>query len=369
MIKFAWKNLTEEGMRLAISVGGVALAMVLILVMQGVFAGSEEHAVSYMRHQPAELWVMQDGVENLHMATSILPPTALDSVRGAEGVDQAVGVLYANVGVDVGDTTVFSYVFGVEPEAPFGGPWSIVRGRIPKSSEDIVLDRVLATRYGLSLGDRVKILDQELEISGLTEGNFGIATSLVFVNKETLASMMGVPASFSSYILVRPDAAANQRDVMANLASLEGVNVMQRDELIASDQTMIRQMGVDVLKAMNSVAYVVGMLVIGLTLYTATLERRREYGILRAVGGSRRHLWSVVLAQAAITALLGIALGIGLSYGAAWGISAALPEMLVVIRTQSVLAVVGALFAVSVVAALLPAVEVGRVDPMLVFKT
>ena len=72
MIKLAWRNLTQQPLRFAISAGGVALAVVLILAMSGVFAGSEEHAVLYMRNQPAELWGMQAGVSNLHMSSSIL---------------------------------------------------------------------------------------------------------------------------------------------------------------------------------------------------------------------------------------------------------------------------------------------------------
>ncbi len=41
MFKLAWRNLTHERTRLLISVGGVALAVLLILVMDGVFAGGD----------------------------------------------------------------------------------------------------------------------------------------------------------------------------------------------------------------------------------------------------------------------------------------------------------------------------------------
>jgi putative ABC transport system permease protein len=368
MIRLAWKNLTEERLRLAISAGGVALALVLILVMQGVFAGSEEHAVSYMRNQPADLWVMQDGVENLHMATSVLPSTVLSRIRRTAGVAQAVGVLYANVGVEVGEATVFSYVFGVDPKAPFGGPWSLVAGSPPIRLDEIVIDKDLAARHGIGLGDEISILDHDLTVSGLAEGNFGIATSLVFVTKRTLADMVGVPASLDSYVLVRQEGQADPAALSEDLASIKDVTVLTTDEFIASDKILIQQMGVDVIRAMNSVAYVVGMLVIGLNLYTATLERKREYGILRAIGGSRSQLWTVVLVQAGISALLGIGMGIGLAYALAQFINQALPEMLVLLRFENILAVVGTLLAVTAVAAILPAVQVGRADPMVVFR-
>ena len=49
MFKLALRNLLHDRTRLGISVGEVGLAVVLILVMAGVFAGSEEHAVAGRR--------------------------------------------------------------------------------------------------------------------------------------------------------------------------------------------------------------------------------------------------------------------------------------------------------------------------------
>jgi putative ABC transport system permease protein len=367
MIKLAWRNLAADRLRLAISAGGVALALVLILVMKGVFAGSEEHAVAYMRNQPAELWVMQEGVENLHMATSMLAPAVLEQVNAEPGVRRAVGVLYANVGVQMEDELVFSYVFGVEPEAPFGGPWSLARGRHAVNSDEIVLDQVLAARHGLGLGDQVSILDDSLTIVGLTEDNFGIATSLVFVSKQSLADMLGIPADWNSYILVELAPDTETSELLSRLEALKDLNVLDREAFIASDQQLIRQMGVDVLKAMNTVAYVVGMLVIGFSVYTAAVERSREYGILLAIGSSRRQLRSVVLIQAGLSALLGIAAGVLAAFAAAWLISTLLPEMLVRVRLTDVLPVLVSLGGVTIVAALIPAAQVGRVDPMVAF--
>lgn len=368
MFRLAWKNLTAEPIRLAISAGGVALALVLILVMQGIFTGSEEHAVAYMKNQPADLWMMQEGVENLHMATSFIPPATQQQAEEIKGVAEAVGVLYANVGVDLGESTVFSYVFGVDPEVPFGGPWSVVEGAAPESPDEIVIDRVLAARHGKGLGDQVSILDGQFEISGLAEGNFGIATSLVFVHKAALAQMLGVSPTVNSYLLIRPENSADLIQLKEELSEIGGVEVMTRREFIESDQEMISAMGADVIKAMNSVAFVVGMLVIGLTLYSATLERKREYGILRAIGGSIRHLWSVIIAQALISATLGVMAGVGMAYASARLISRLLPEMLVLLDRADVLNAVLVLLVVSLVAAALPALQISRLDPMIVFR-
>jgi putative ABC transport system permease protein len=175
MLKFAWRNLTHQRLRLVISVGGVALAMLLILVMNGFFAGSEEHAVIYIRNQPASIWVMQAGVENIHMASSILPADAVERVRETAGVAEAVGVLYTSGVVQMGDALVPNYIFGIDPNMPFGGPWSLAEGSANLALNEIVIDNTLARRYGLGLGDTVSILGYPLTIAGLSEGTAGIA--------------------------------------------------------------------------------------------------------------------------------------------------------------------------------------------------
>ena len=203
MLRLAWRNLTYDKTRLAISTGGVALAILLILVIGGIFAGSEEHAVLYIRKQPASLWLMQGGVENLHMSSSIVPDTTLEKVRRIPGVREAAGVLYGGGNIEIGDTTVYSYVFGIEPDAALGGPWELAAGSDDPAFNEIILDTVLAERYGLGLGDTVRVMGYDLVITGLSRDTLGIATSIVFVNKQALSAVMGVPPQTSSYILIQ----------------------------------------------------------------------------------------------------------------------------------------------------------------------
>lgn len=369
MFTLAWHNLTHERTRLAITVGGVALAVLLILVMSGLFAGAEQHAVVYIERQPADLWLMQAGVENIHMASSILSPDAVRRVAESPGVEAAVGVLYASAGIEVQGTLIPTYLFGVAPDAPFGGPWRMAAGRAELTAGEIVIDRALAARTDLAIGDKVGVMGYELTIAGLSEETFGIATSIAFVNKAALAAGMGVSPQGASYVLVK--AAPNQdlQELAAALATaLPEANVMTRGAFIASEQDLIRQMGTDVILAMSSVAYVVGLLVIGLTIYTAVLEKAREYGVLKALGATTGHLVRVVFAQAFVAAGLGFLLGVGLAFTVASLITRLLPEMLILIEPARLLREVLILSVITALAALLPLGRLARLDPLIAFR-
>lgn len=370
MLKLAWRNLIHERTRLAISVGGVALAFVLILVIGGVFAGSEEHAVAYIRNQPIPLWLMQGGVENMHMASSILPAGMVEQVEEVEGVKAAVGLLYANAGVKLGDTVVYSYIFAVDHDVPFGGPWDLAEGKTNLDLDEVIIDRNLAARYGLRLGDQVNILGYDLTIAGLSEETFGIATSISFVNKQALALLMGVSPQAASYILVQPEPFVNLDSLATRLRKdFPEANLLTKDEFIASDKEMIRQMGADVIRAMNTIAYVVGLLVIGLTIYTATLERAREYGVMKAIGADNRRLLQLVFVQSFVSSGLGLLLGLGLAYLIASVVSRLYPEMLILIEGGYVLRQLPVLALVTAIGALTPIGRISRLDPMVVFQS
>jgi putative ABC transport system permease protein len=65
-----------------------------------------------------------------------------------------------------------------------------------------------------------------------------------------------------------------------------------------------------------AVAVIVGFIVVFMAMYTAVLERTREIGILKAVGGSSGLILNILLRETLLLALLGTVVGIILTYGA-----------------------------------------------------
>jgi len=369
MLKLAWKNLFYERTRLLISVGGIALAVLLIFVMQGVFAGSEEHAVAYIRKQPAPLWIMQAGVENLHMSTSLMTPQVINDISAVEDVREAIGILYISAGIDLGEDVVYTYIFGIDSRIPFGGPWKMAEGTTDLDYNEIIIDQALAGRYGLVLGDLVSVLGNDLKIAGLSQETFGIATNISFVNKTALATAMGVSPDAASYILVQPETGADMDDLIDKLhQAAPDANLLTQEAFIASDQQMIRQMGADIIRAISIVAYVVGLLVVGLTIYTATLERIREYGVLKALGADANGLVVMVFAQAFVSMVLGYIVGVGLAFSVAGFVVRLFPEMLILIKPGELVEQLPVMVFITGLAAVMPLGRVLRVDPMMVFR-
>lgn len=368
MLRLGWRNLTQERLRMGIGVAGVALAVLLILLVNGIYTGAEESMVTYIDRQPASLWLMQLGVENMHMAYSMLPAGLVEKVKQVPGVEDAAGVLYFATNVQVGDTPIPSYIFGIEPGQSLGGPWKLAEGTTDLSLTQAIIDHTVAERYKLKVGDAINIRGFDLIIAGLSDETFGFGSNIVFVNKTAMALSMGVSPQSASYILVRPAPGVDLNRLSEQLeAAVPETSLKTKAAFIESDMELARKMGSDVIQVMNVIAYVIGLLVIGISVYTITLERIREFGVLKAIGAHHRQVLTVVFAQAIASAGIGYGIGIMLTYAAAALIrNFSLTQ--IIIEPLSILSRLPVLMVITILAALLSAQRVLRLDPMLVFQ-
>jgi putative ABC transport system permease protein len=69
-------------------------------------------------------------------------------------------------------------------------------------------------------------------------------------------------------------------------------------------------------KAATIVVLSVGALIVTNSMMLSFLERTREFGVLRAIGWSRRRVMVLVVGEAMFISLIGAALGVGISFGA-----------------------------------------------------
>jgi len=112
-----------------------------------------------------------------------------------------------------------------------------------------------------------------------------------------------------------------------------------------------------------------GVLIIGLTNYTTTVERQREYGILKAIGMKNSSLMKSALLQSILLALSSFLIAAGLTVVAIKGLQYAVNYPLAIIYdTNSVATVLVVALLMGVIAALLPASRISRIDPAIAFK-
>lgn len=282
------------------------------------------------------------------------------------GVTDVEAILYVNSFVEAGGREWLSYIVGVRPHAKRGGPWSMNSGASSPGPGELVLPVALAKQTGIDIGDSVRIMGRSFRVVGLSLGTYSLANSITFVSFADLAELMAVPGQVS-YLLVRGRGDAKELADTIN-RDVPGVFAMTREEFIVSDRNMALQMGTDVIRAMTAVGFAVAVLIIGFTMYTATLRRRRELAVAKALGARNRQLLGATVLQTMIVTAVAFVVAIGLAYAIRPIIHRLVPEIAVVYPTSSIVQLGVAALVSGLVASWVPARGVMRIDPATAFK-
>jgi putative ABC transport system permease protein len=357
------RHLVADRRRLAISVFGLGVALMLILLLDGLWAGIRSQVTTYEDHTGAQLYVVTPGTYNLFADSSTLPRSTVEDVRSVAGVNWAAPVRTSYTILDLHGRKVAVALVGSVPGEP-GGAWAMATGRAPRADDEIVIDGVLADRHDLQLGGTVTVIGTRMRIVGLSQGTAGFMTGFVFVTHHA-TDFIGKAPDTTSVILVGTD----QPDVVrARLAAI-GLTAVDHAALRRSGLALATKIYGTPLRLMVAVGFAAGTLIIALTAYTAVSERRREYGIIKAIGATRARLGALALGQSLSLALLGALAAAALFAVARTAIETLRPQFAVVLTTDAVLRAGVADLAMAVLAAVVPARRLARLDPSVAFRS
>jgi len=364
-VSIARNNLFQDRRRASLSILGVSAAFILVLVLNGIFAGAMRQVTTYIRTSPADVFVAQRGVTTMHMTASSIAPSVLNKVRGIYEVAWAEGLRFTASTVDANNTNLLTYVLGYNTATGQGGPRHFKAGRAPKNDEAVV-DSVAAGELGIGLGQMVTILGKPFRVSGLSTDGTYIANTTVFITTADFAKLRG--PTFA-YILVGAEKGTSASVIQQRIANaIPEVSVMTRPEFAGHESNVVKSMAADVMAIISSIGFLIALALIGLTLFTATASKEHEFGIIKALGASRGRLTMVVLTQAIWIVTLAIILAIILAITIGAGIEALTPNFAVDIETRSVITSATSAFIVAAIAAILPLRRVARVDPATAFR-
>ncbi|HEX4980646.1 MAG TPA: ABC transporter permease [Ilumatobacteraceae bacterium] len=356
------RNLLADPRRLVVSALGVGLALMLILLLDGLWAGIRSQVTTYEDHSGAQLYVVTPGTLNLFADSSIVPRSAVDTVRAIPDVRWAAPVRTAYTILDLHNRKVAVALVGSVPGEP-GGPWALAEGRAPEADDEVVVDSVLADRHDLHLGDAIAVSGATMRVVGMSLGTAGFMTGFVFVTHHATELALRAPDT-TSVILVGTDQPAAVR---ARLAAI-GLTAVDHAALRASSLALATKIYGTPMRLMVGVGFAAGTLVIALTSYTTVAERRREYGIVKAIGATPTRLTALALGQTLSLALIGAVAAAALFLGGRAVIEALRPQFVVVVTAPGVLRAAVAGLAMAVLAAIVPARRLAHLDPAAAFR-
>ncbi len=365
-VPIAWRQLSAEPAKLAVSVVAVAAAVALVLLLSGLRRGIGEQVTLYLDQQ-APVLVGQEGARNFLSQKSVLPQALEARIARVPGVAAAAPISQQYAMLRLHGGRVLAVLIGYDPGRG-GGPWRLAAGRAPAGPNELALDRVLASSHGLRVGATLEYRGVPLRIVGLTSGTSGFMTPLAFATRSTVNALGRLPGT-ATFFLVRPERGVAPEMLARRIdRAVPGVSARTRDAVAAEDRRLFVDAFSGPLLAMVAIAFAVAILVVGLTVYSSTAERSREYATLKALGLRKGALIRLAGTQAVVLALAGTLAGTLAAFAVVRGISVLAPRYLVVVTPASVALIGAGALAMALAAAFLPSRYLARLDPASAFR-
>ncbi|HEX3129262.1 MAG TPA: ABC transporter permease [Thermoanaerobaculia bacterium] len=373
-VDLARKNLLHDKLRFLITVSGVAFAVTLVFVQVGLFLGLLDNASITIEHLGADLWVTSKNTPNIDFAQTF-PETAVQRVRSIPGVERADNLIvwFMTMALPSG-AKEGTLVYALEDFDRWQFPWNVTEGELSdlRRGNYLFLDESAKKRFGeFHVGEYREMIGHRLKIIGKTRDALSFSTTpIVFLDFRRAQEMSPDELQGNTtYILVRlapgADVEAVRREIQRRLPHND---VHTGPEWASqSRRYWVESTGLGLNLAMTIfLGCLVGVVVVAQTLYASTMEHIKEFGTVKAIGGSNLDIYRILGEQATISAIVGFLLGGTFS----WLLRPAMAKIdLKLIISPSFAAVVGVgTLILCLAAAMISFRKVARIDPALVFR-
>lgn len=375
MWQLAYRQLTADPLRAIFTACAVAAAIAVVLVLRGFEQGLYAQLEQAVLSRGAPLFVAQAGVSNFIAVRSSLPQLSRGQVEAVDGVAEAHPLtgFFVTYGPEGNRTPVYLLVHDT-----LGGPGSIVEGGPIRAARDAVIDAGLAERYALRPGDPLIISDFRFRVAGITRGQSAMLTPFVFIGYDGMIDLFlesEVAPDLStfpllSFLLVELAPGAQAEAVAQAIErAVPEADVFTSEQLARNDVELGRELFGPIMGALIALAYLIGVLVVGLIVYADTIARRRAFGVMKALGFRLRHMLATVSAQTLMLLVLAWPLGVGIALTVAEAIESRAPVYRVYVLEPAGLAwAVAGVLAMALAGAALPLRAVARADPTIAFQ-
>lgn len=283
----------------------VALMTILVGFLSGLTGGLANANVSALTSLDPDHWVFSvpQGEEASYDRSSI-SSEQLDAYERAGDV-RALGV--ATAGIERGERTTPIALFGIDE-----------RGAGPDS---IVVPRSVADDLGVTEGDTVRLAGTELTIGGIEPDLEYSHMAVAWVDLsvwQDYERATGQPESAASVLLISGEDPG--LDGSEGTVTKSGVSALMAVDSLRAE--------VSSLAAIIVMLVVVSALVTGVFFLVWTMQRKKDFAVLKALGAPTGYLVRDTLSQALIVLALGAAIGLGVTYGAGAALSGVMPFLL-----------------------------------------
>ncbi len=365
---YAIRILLHQPFRYLLTAGGIGLCIVLMLFLMGIYRGVADGSVDYIRQNQADLWILQRNTTNILRGTSILSTAHGYVLNGIPELENVSPVLFLLSTIKMRGRSATVFLAGYDPAARHGGPPGLVDGRNILSDNEVVLDKSFAAKYGLQIGDTVRINHDTLRIIGFSTGTNAFVIQYAFVSLKQAQSLIDYHTLVTCYCA---DIKTGQelgpvRDDL--LREVPGIVVYSHDEFLLNNIYEMQSGILPLLYAVAVLGSIVLTVILTLILSINILEYRMDFAIMKTLGAPAGYLPGLIINQAFFLTSGAVVIGLVLFFPIVFLIREISPEIETITSFGHILTILLVVAVMSLLSALIAIRKLGKIYPLEVFE-
>jgi len=357
-------ELMRHKLRTGLTITGVAIGILLIVSLGSFSEGIKIFVDQQLAYSSGLITVIKQDISFEGIMYSKVDENVIDELADIPGIEDISGFVMGTTpevgwfgGIDFSKVDMFSS-FSVELD----------EGRTPEEGADeVVLGYKAAERLDAGVGDSLKIGGRSFEVVGIykemgTEDDDSVITTLAKAQ-----DVLGMDGEVTM-IIIKPEDVSEARSIADFINDEYG----DSEEIKAGTDEDVRKFAEQLTDqmsamtfAMGSIASFIAGIVIMNVMFMAVRERRREIGVMKAVGATNRHILIEIMAESLAITFAGSVAGLVLSVVVVQFINGFLGGSFTAVITPSLaLESTAFLMAIGALAGMAPARQASRLNPI-----
>jgi putative ABC transport system permease protein len=317
------KELARRKGRTTTNVLAVAVLVGILVILTSVMNAYVTAIYLPFKNVGADLIVQKSGTQTANAPTGsirlpfgegIFHEDEIDKIAAlnhVENTSKALTIWQFNKGK-------FISIEGLEPDSFFGEKLQsgLTSGRFLEvtDGDSIVVEKHFARFYSLKLGSSLKLGDSNFQVAGVVaaQDESQVSAANIYMNLDDAQKLLGT--SGYSKLYMRLDALSSEDTVRTEISQIDtGATITSSSSIGTSLGNVIK-----IYKKFHIFGSAILAVIVAFILFqvntTGLLERKRDIGIMQAVGWTRRKIGTQIFSEVFMQTILGCIIGILISF-------------------------------------------------------
>ena len=351
----AWNEMKHNKKNYSLIGMTIVLMLFMVIFLSGLTNGLARAISAGIDNANAEYFVISDDAEGLIAASSLSEEEVSKTKDMTSDNAEAITVRRSYISKEGIEKESMAY-FAIDVDG-FINPDVVEGTKLGDEENTIVLNEVMKDK-GIEIGD--KIIDNasnvELTVVGFAKDAYYSHVSVGYVSFKTIEK---IETAINPYYKI------NYNAVAINGTDIDGINLSGLEAV--DSKTIVENLpGYSAEKiTINMIIWVLVVItgaILAVFFYIITIQKRKQYGVMKAIGMKNSEIAMVIVEQVAILSFIGTVCGVLLAYALSLVLPAALPFFFN-ISDAVIIAVV--FMIISILGSLLSVIKVAKVDPLI----